>query len=160
MIRVDDDFESPSGRVPRKMRVSHRLAFVRKDPHESVVSRHQIEPLVLAERIVAVVCASGVDQASDAIEQLGPDVADDLVLHHKMLRAGPKARPLRKVSKAITVDFDLGGRVALVTGGNSGIGRAIALAFTAAGAAVFLASSASDFVTGVTIPVDGGYRIR
>jgi len=28
------------------------------------------------------------------------------------------------------------------------------------GAAVFLASSASDFVTGVTIPVDGGYRIR
>lgn len=29
-----------------------------------------------------------------------------------------------------------------------------------AGAAVFLASSASDFVTGVTIPVDGGYRVR
>jgi 2-deoxy-D-gluconate 3-dehydrogenase len=29
-----------------------------------------------------------------------------------------------------------------------------------AGAAVFLASSASDWVTGVTIPVDGGYRIR
>jgi 2-deoxy-D-gluconate 3-dehydrogenase len=29
-----------------------------------------------------------------------------------------------------------------------------------AGTAVFLASSASDFVTGVTIPVDGGYRIR
>jgi 2-deoxy-D-gluconate 3-dehydrogenase len=29
-----------------------------------------------------------------------------------------------------------------------------------AGAAVFLASSASDFVTGTTIPVDGGYRIR
>jgi 2-deoxy-D-gluconate 3-dehydrogenase len=29
-----------------------------------------------------------------------------------------------------------------------------------AGAAVFLASSASDFVTGVTISVDGGYRIR
>jgi 2-deoxy-D-gluconate 3-dehydrogenase len=28
------------------------------------------------------------------------------------------------------------------------------------GVAVFLASSASDFVTGVTIPVDGGYRIR
>jgi 2-deoxy-D-gluconate 3-dehydrogenase len=29
-----------------------------------------------------------------------------------------------------------------------------------AGAAVFLASSASDFVTGITIPVDGGYRVR
>ena len=28
------------------------------------------------------------------------------------------------------------------------------------GAAVFLASSASDFITGITIPVDGGYRIR
>ena len=29
-----------------------------------------------------------------------------------------------------------------------------------AGVAVFLASSASDFVTGTMIPVDGGYRIR
>jgi 2-deoxy-D-gluconate 3-dehydrogenase len=28
------------------------------------------------------------------------------------------------------------------------------------GAAVFLASAASDFVTGITLPVDGGYSIR
>ena len=29
-----------------------------------------------------------------------------------------------------------------------------------AGAAVFLASAASDFVTGTAIPVDGGYSIQ
>jgi NAD(P)-dependent dehydrogenase (short-subunit alcohol dehydrogenase family) len=28
-----------------------------------------------------------------------------------------------------------------------------------AGAAVFLASAAADFITGVTLPVDGGYSI-
>jgi 2-dehydro-3-deoxy-D-gluconate 5-dehydrogenase len=97
--------------------------------------------------------------------------------------------------------FDLAGRVAVVTGGNGGIGRGIALGLAGAGAAVavfgrndeknqrvlselkaigvpsvavsvdvtkraglepavYLASRASDFVTGTTIRVDGGYAIR
>ncbi len=83
--------------------------------------------------------------------------------------------------------FSLAGRVALITGGNGGIGRAMALGLQQAGArvavtwreqfrrktpagcwgtgadlvgaAVFLASAASDFVTGVCLPVDGGYAI-
>jgi len=75
---------------------------------------------------------------------------------------------------------DLCGRVAIVTGGNSGIGRQArkelpglherVLARTPAarwgvpddfaGIAFFLASRASDFVTGAAIPVDGGYSAQ
>ena len=58
--------------------------------------------------------------------------------------------------------FDLSKKIALVTGGNGGIGlgRARGLARAGAGVAVFLASAASDFVTGAAITVDSGYSVR
>jgi len=46
--------------------------------------------------------------------------------------------------------FSLEGRVAIITGGGTGIGRSIALEFAKSGA------DASSYMTGHTIVVDGG----
>ncbi len=64
------------------------------------------------------------------------------------------------------VSFDFAGKTILVTGGSGGIGGAIVArtplgrwgeADEMAGAVLFLCSPAAGFITGVTLPVDGGY---
>ena len=52
--------------------------------------------------------------------------------------------------------FSLHGRRAPVTGSGEGLGLTLARGLSAAGAAVFLAARASDFVNGQLLFVDGG----
>jgi 2-dehydro-3-deoxy-D-gluconate 5-dehydrogenase len=60
----------------------------------------------------------------------------------------------RTESTAGFVDSPLGEKIRTLTPARRwGVGR------DAADAAVFLASAASDFITGVALPVDGGYSI-
>lgn len=57
--------------------------------------------------------------------------------------------------------FDLGGRVAIVTGGNGGIGLGIARGLADAGAAIAIVGrdQAKSSAAVADIPVDGGFSI-
>jgi NAD(P)-dependent dehydrogenase (short-subunit alcohol dehydrogenase family) len=56
--------------------------------------------------------------------------------------------------------FDLTGRVALVTGGSKGLGRAMARGFAAAGAAVVISSRHEDELTSAAAEIRAGTGVR
>ena len=62
-----------------------------------------------------------------------------MVAMESVSRQGAEAHSMKNVEEKVmptTNLFDLSGRVAVVTGGNGGIGRAIALGLAQAGAAI------------------------
>ena len=57
--------------------------------------------------------------------------------------------------------FDVGGKIALVTGAARGLGRACAIALAQAGADVALGyRPAAALITGATLLIDGGFTAR
>jgi NAD(P)-dependent dehydrogenase (short-subunit alcohol dehydrogenase family) len=68
------------------------------------------------------------------------------------------ALPHETGAESAIAAFDLSGKVAIVTGGNGGIGPGIARGLAGAGAAVVIA--VRDAAKTAAIPVGGGYASR
>lgn len=92
--------------------------------------------------------------AKGAIVQLTKSMAIELAVHNIQVNAIAPGWIATEMTEIARVDADLNAMLmARTPAGRWGE------ADECAGAAVFLASSAANFVTGITLPVDGGYSI-